>query len=63
MNAELYEILENAKTEIPAVVDSQKLSELYNKYVGKTGLLTSIMKNKPNMNRERHIIPLPLSKR
>ena len=44
MNAELYEILENAKTEIPAVVDSQKLSELYNKYVGKTGLLTSIMK-------------------
>ena len=36
MNAELYEILENAKTEIPAVVDSQKLSELYNKYVGKT---------------------------
>ncbi len=44
MNAELYNILENAKTEIPAVSDSQKLSEVYNKYMGKTGLLTSVMK-------------------
>ena len=52
MNAELYEILENAKTEIPAVVDSQKLSELYNKYVGKTGLLTSIMKIMKDLSNE-----------
>ena len=44
MNAELYNILENAKVEIPKAEDSQNLSELYNKYVGKTGLLTTIMK-------------------
>ena len=44
MNTELFNLLETAKTEIPSAKSSEELSNLYNKYVGKTGALTNIMK-------------------
>ena len=44
MNTELLKVLEEAKVEIPEAKSADELSNLYNKYVGKTGALTSIMK-------------------
>lgn len=44
MNTELLKVLEEAKVEIPEAKSAEELSNLYNKYVGKTGALTSIMK-------------------
>ncbi len=52
MNAELFKILEDAKAEIPAVATEEALAELYNKYMGKTGCLTTIMKIMKELSNE-----------
>ncbi len=44
MNTELYNLIDTARGEIPKVKTSEELSNLYNKYMGKTGALTNIMK-------------------
>lgn len=52
MNTELLRVLEEAKMEIPAAKSSDELSNFYNKYVGKTGALTSIMKIMKDLSNE-----------
>lgn len=52
MNTELLRILEEAKMEIPTAKSSDELSNFYNKYVGKTGALTSIMKIMKDLSNE-----------
>ena len=56
MTEELNNILQQAEKEIPAASTSQELTELHNKYLGKSGLLTramQIMKDLSNdMRRE-----------
>lgn len=52
MNTELLRVLEEAKMEIPTAKSSDELSNFYNKYVGKTGALTSIMKIMKDLSNE-----------
>lgn len=52
MNTELLKVLEEAKVEIPEAKSAEELSNLYNKYVGKTGALTSIMKIMKDLSNE-----------